>query len=127
MLCQLKNKAIMELCKTTRDPLKCVFKYGEVLFNKLIDDYGMDGKFDVQSKIPVIWTPCVYFFNADGEIDRNYLTEIGRDDGDLMFVFDDETYCELEDLVPQSMFQAIYEIFEGMQTSLNEIEKEIFG
>lgn len=118
----------MELCKTTRDPLKCVFKYGEVLFNKLIDDYGMDGKFDVQSKIPVIiWTPCVYFFNADGEIDRNYLTEIGRDDGDLMFFFDDETYCELEDLVPQSMFQAIYEIFEGMQISLNEIEKEIFG
>ena len=117
----------MEESKKLRKALDELYLKAEKVVNAIIDECGTDGRLGLPERVMPYEIPKVVFYNADGDLQQLYLSDVIRDDGDVIFVFEDDTYCSTTDIVAQSLIKTVEELCLSWGLSPSLIEDDVLG
>ena len=100
----------------------------EKCFTILVDDRGKNGHLDLEERMKDDYsnTPLVTYFDVEGTPQRQHLKAILKDDGDLLFVFDNDEACSITEIESLGLILAFQDICLAWGLSAYKIEQDVF-
>lgn len=119
----------MENEKSLNGLLSTFFEKAEKCFGVLIDECGEDGVLDVHARMDSAYstTPLMTVINADGDHELLYLESVVRDNGNVLFIMEDDTYVEVSNVAPLSLINTFREVSLAWGLDANKIEYDVFN
>lgn len=119
----------MENEKSLNGLLSTFFEKAEKCFGILIDKCGEDGVLDVHARMDSRYStaPLMTVINADGDYESLYLNRVVRDNGNVLFIMEDDTYVEVCNVPPLSLINALREVSLSWGLDVNKIEYDVFN